>query len=147
MTDESGLVECPACGHMNIAGEDECEQCSSALSDLSRPRAHSPIERSIHKIRVRALNPRIALTVPPHATIAQVLRLLVEHSVGCLVVVDDDGKPVGIFSERDALLRLNVDYAAHLQRPVSDFMTPRVETLAGTAVDAGHGRTLPELVR
>jgi CBS domain-containing protein len=128
---ELGLVPCPACGHPNIPGVDECEECSSPLSHLSKPKAQAqlPIERSIHQVRIRALNPRPPLTVPPHAAVSDVLKLLVQHGVGCVVVTDGDGRPVGIFSERDALMRLGVDYAARLQQPISQYMTPAVETL------------------
>jgi CBS domain-containing protein len=128
---QPALIDCPACGHPNIPGADECEECSSPLIELTKPlaQAHSSIERSIHKMRIRALHPRSPLTVPPHAPVREVLALLVDRGVGCVVVVDGDGRAVGIFTERDALLRLNVDYAAHLDAPVSKFMTPAVETL------------------
>jgi IMP dehydrogenase len=36
-------------------------------------------------------------------TVADAVSILVEHEIGALVVVDDDGKPVGMFTERDVL--------------------------------------------
>ena len=88
--------------------------------------------------------------VEPGAPVSLVLQLLVAHAVGCAVVVED-GEPVGIFSERDALLRLNVDAAEHGDRPISDFMTPNPQTLdienkiafALQRMDAGGYRHVP----
>ncbi len=36
-------------------------------------------------------------------TVADAVSILVEHEIGALVVVDSDGKPVGMFTERDVL--------------------------------------------
>jgi CBS domain-containing protein len=44
------------------------------------------------------------------------------------MVVEND-KLVGIFSERDALMKLNVDAAKFLSRPISQFMTADPVTL------------------
>jgi CBS domain len=37
-----------------------------------------------------------------------VLRLMVEHGIGCVVVADNN-LPLGIFSERDALRKINIE--------------------------------------
>jgi CBS domain-containing protein len=60
--------------------------------------------------------------------VRDVLKLLVDRSIGCVLVVDG-GKLAGIFSERDALLRLNVDAQALGHEPVSKYMTSPVESL------------------
>jgi CBS domain-containing protein len=50
------------------------------------------------------------------------------QKIGCIIVVD--GQTVaGIFSERDALLRLGVDAPQLWDRPIREFMTPQPETL------------------
>ncbi len=41
------------------------------------------------------------LTVRPHASVREALESLAEHDIGALVVVDEHGGAVGIFSERD----------------------------------------------
>jgi len=43
------------------------------------------------------------VTVQPEQTIRQALALLADHNIGALVVVDRDGGPVGILSERDVV--------------------------------------------
>ena len=42
-------------------------------------------------------------SVAPHRTVKEALALLVQFHVGALLVLDDDGHPVGIVSERDVL--------------------------------------------
>ena len=54
--------------------------------------------------------------------------MLVNKGIGCVVVVRDE-QVVGIFSERDALLRLSTKAAELKSRPVSEFMTPNPRML------------------
>ena len=56
------------------------------------------------------------------------LKLLASKRVGCVFVVEED-QIVGIFSERDALMRLNPRFSALRDRPIAEFMTPSPETL------------------
>ncbi|MGH7137711.1 MAG: CBS domain-containing protein [Pirellulales bacterium] len=122
------MTECPYCGVENIDGADHCEECQQPLDYMSKPRASTPIERSLMKDRVAALHPKPPLTVAPEQPVGEVLRQMAEHHVGC-VMVGRDGQIAGIFSERDALDRLNVNFAALGDQPVSQFMTPSPETV------------------
>ena len=56
------------------------------------------------------------------AHVGDVLKKMVDEGIGCVMVVDRD-KLVGIFSERDALMKLNADAPKFLARPISQFMT------------------------
>lgn len=144
------MAECPYCGVENIDGADLCEECQQPLDFLSKPRASTPIERSLVKGLVSSLEPRPPLTVSPDQAVGEVLTLMVERHVGCVIVERDD-KVLGIFSERDALDRLNVDFARLADRPVSQFMTPSPETVDSDAriafavhkMDVGGYRHLP----
>jgi CBS domain-containing protein len=68
------------------------------------------------------------------------------------LIVEHD-KAVGIFSERDALMRLGVNYANLTSRPIRDFMTPNPETVNLTdriafalhKMDLGGYRHIPVL--
>ena len=67
-------------------------------------------------------------------TVLSVVRLLAERRIGCVPVVDD-GKVVGIFSERDLVYRVAREGAAVLDRPVRDIMTtPAITTDGETPV-------------
>lgn len=76
-------------------------------------------------------------TVPPDASVHELLRRLAEHHVGALVVSEDGTTPVGIVSERDVVRRL-VDHGPDLlARPVSAIMTREVRTCGpGEGVEA-----------
>ena len=73
-----------------------------------------------------------ALTVIASTPVRDVLQLLHTRRVGCVLVVEQD-KLVGIFTERDVLLRLGADAAAYGDRPVSEFMTANPQTLEANA--------------
>ena len=68
------------------------------------------------------------VTIPPQRTIRDALALLAEHNVGALIVVDGDGPPVGILSERDIVRHAVRDDARVFTRCVSDLMTRNVIT-------------------
>jgi CBS domain-containing protein len=74
---------------------------------------------------IRLLLPRSPLGVSPSATLRDAVAIMREHHVGCVLVVDA-GRLVGILTERDLLLKVEV---ADLSSPVADFMTPEPETL------------------
>ncbi|MBL9123882.1 MAG: CBS domain-containing protein [Planctomycetaceae bacterium] len=146
------MTTCPYCEHENIDGEDECEECRQPLSFLSKPRAATPIEQCIVKDRIGVLFPQPPFTVRSTTPIGEVLQLLVDQRMGCALVVDE-GVLQGVFTERDALFKLNVDYADLLAQPVSKFMTPNPEIVRATdtiaialhKMDLGGYRHLPVL--
>lgn len=144
------MVICPYCREENIDGADECEGCQQPLGFLSKPRASSHVEHSLIKDRVHMLAPRKPYSVDAATPVGDVVRLMVDRAVGCMIVVSG-GEMVGIFTERDALLRLNVDAARHAARPVKDFMTAAPETIQSDAsiafalhkMDVGGYRHMP----
>lgn len=143
-------MKCPNCGHTNIEGADTCEECQQSLVELSRPRAVTSVDRTLHREKLAKLQSTDPITVNPATAVGDCLNLLVEKSIGAVLVVDGT-QLVGIFSERDALMRLNTDSADLLDRPVSEFMTPDPETLTVEAklafalhkMDVGGYRHIP----
>ncbi|CAO3430750.1 CBS domain-containing protein [Azospirillum endophyticum] len=67
----------------------------------------------------------------PDDTVAAVTRLLTEHRIGAVLVMDD-GQPVGILSERDIVRAVARDGAAALDRRAADLMTRDLITGAPT---------------
>lgn len=61
-------------------------------------------------------------TARPEQTVREALALLAEHNVGALVVIDDQGRPVGILSERD-IVRSAVRDEQLFGRPLQELMT------------------------
>lgn len=144
---------CPFCGHENIPGADECSHCQQPLVFLSKPQARTPLERSILKDRVSVLNPREPMLVHRDVPVAEALRRLVNWKIGSVLVVDGNEQLVGIFTERDALLRIGTTIDDAGQSAVSNFMTPAPMTINDTdpialalqKMDLGGYRHLPVL--
>ena len=68
------------------------------------------------------------VTTRPEATVAEVVRLLVEKRIGAVVVVDAAGQPCGMLSERD-LARGLAEYGNRLlEMQVARLMTSEVVT-------------------
>lgn len=73
-------------------------------------------------------------TIGPEAGVATLIAELAAHNVGALPVVDD-GRLVGIVSERDVVRRLHDGGAALLELRVADIMTTSITTCSpGDAV-------------
>ena len=74
-------------------------------------------------------------TVPPHATVFEAVQKMVAARIGAMLVVDD-GKLVGIFSERDVLVRVVSLHRDPLTTPVAHVMTIDPVTIdASTSVE------------
>ena len=71
---------------------------------------------------VSQLPKRRALTVPPDMTIDQACKLMRVDKLGCVFVVDDQGRPMGKFTERQ-VLKL-ICGCVPLEEPVSKHMVP-----------------------
>jgi len=119
---------CPACSSDVIEGEEFCEKCHYPLVDFGKPTPRSTLERNIVQDTIRCLSPKSPLIATPETPIGEVVRLLTEKELGCIVIARDE-LILGIFSERDVLLKLNAAAQKMLTRPVSEFMTKSVETL------------------
>jgi CBS domain-containing protein len=124
----TGTILCPYCDAENIEGADECDACGEALTDLSVRLPSSSVEADLLRDRIERLWPKTPATVTPDTAIRDVLNKMVDAKIGCVMVVDK-GKLVGIFSERDALMKLNTDASKFMKRPISQFMTPDPVTL------------------
>src|SRR5215472_16660 len=97
---------CPHCAFNNLPGSEQCENCHTDLTQLDRPVAQDRVERSLMEDVVGKLKPRQAVTLPPSATVEQAIRVMLSHDIGAVLIVDDGGKLLGIFSERDLLTKV-----------------------------------------
>lgn len=78
---------------------------------------------------ISALNPSVPITINASATLAKAVRRMNAHKIGCLLVTDDDDKLLGIFTERDVLMRVAGLVDDLSTATVSDYMTPHPITL------------------
>jgi CBS domain-containing protein len=73
--------------------------------------------------------PRKPVVVAPNTPVGEVLKILVNNTIGCVMVVEGE-KILGIFTERDALLKLNTQAGELAGRPISEFMTANPQILS-----------------
>jgi signal-transduction protein with cAMP-binding, CBS, and nucleotidyltransferase domain len=142
---------CPTCGWDNLPGNEECVNCQQDLTPLDRPMAQNCVERSLMEDEVKGLRPRKAITCRPQMPIQAAIQAMLASDIGTLLVTDDDGKLLGIFSERDLLTKLMGVHQNYTHLCVGDFMTPNPETVgihdtlnfALHKMDGGGYRHLP----
>jgi CBS domain-containing protein len=82
---------------------------------------------------------RAVTTARPDATLLDVSAKLAAKKIGALVIVGEQGRVVGIMSERDVIRAIGEKGAAALDAPVSEFMTRHV-------VSAQESQTIDELM-
>jgi CBS domain-containing protein len=92
-----------------------------------RPLEEQRLGEAILGAQIRALDPAPAVTVPSTATIRQALDIMSKGDTGA-VLVAEEGRVRGIFTERDVLRRVAAA-GVDLSRPVTDVMTPDPEAL------------------
>ena len=99
---------CPSCGHDNLEGMDRCENCMKSLRDLDVPRAEATagLVRSVMEDNLSRLDQMEPLTVRPEEPALEVARRMKDAQTGCALVLDGEGKLVGIFTEHDVLRKL-----------------------------------------
>jgi CBS domain-containing protein len=144
---------CPHCSYDNLPGTEQCENCLADLAQLDRPVAQDRVERSLMEDTVRELSPRQAITLGPMTTVKQAIEVMLGSDIGAVLIVNEGGELIGIFSERDLLTRVANPTVDETMRPVKDFMTPNPETVRLTdtlgfvlhKMDCGGYRHLPVL--
>jgi CBS domain-containing protein len=123
---------CPSCGYDNIEGADRCEECVTSLFNLDAPRTDSAagLARSVMENDLSNLDSEF-LSVTPDTSAGEVVNQMKQARLGCALVLDD-GKLVGIFTERDLLSRLTGKTAPPPTTPVKDLMSANPEVLLET---------------
>ena len=123
---------CPQCGHDNVPGSEDCSRCGQDLTQFDRPLPQDRVERSLMEDPVSALHTKRPVTVTPMTTVAEAIRVMLQHDIGVVLVVDAQGSLVGIFSERDVLLKVAGIRDNYAGLAVQEFMTPNPETVTET---------------
>jgi len=72
------------------------------------------------------LKGREVFTAPPDTPLHEIAKLLGIHRIGCIVIAEDDGKVIGIVSERDIVREIARAGASVLKEPVEACMTKSV---------------------
>jgi len=68
------------------------------------------------------------ITVEAEATVREAVELMNRNEIGCLVVVDEEEKPVGIITERDLLKRVLAKRKDPIRSKIRDIMSKPLVT-------------------
>jgi CBS domain-containing protein len=114
-------MTCPVCQWQNFEGDDLCENCGADLRASDTPEPATGFRGPLLGVHLDELGAPEALTVDGEADVAEVIRRMHRDGIDCLLVTEG-GRLAGIFTDRDALLKLAGRGPEH--RPVRELMTP-----------------------
>jgi len=98
-------VICAVCGYLNIQGEDECANCGSDLRTVDIPSPSTGLEDRLVRDHLDRVHGRDPILVAPDTPVRAALRQMQDQRANALLVGDGDHLQ-GIFTERDALLKV-----------------------------------------
>lgn len=93
---------------------DEVDQAPEETTEIQDILTDEPIS---------ALKPNVPITVDATTSLEKAIRQMNTHNVGCLLVTDANDRLIGIFTERDVLLRVTGLVADLATATVGEFMT------------------------
>lgn len=98
-------------------------------------------ETSVFTQSVRnIMEPRKLLTAPPQTTVLQAAAMMAKKHVGAVLVVEDE-RLIGIFTERDAVFRVIARKLDPAATPLAEVMTREPKTI-GPDKSFGHAMLL-----
>lgn len=94
------------------------------------------LRQNILTAPVSELDLRKIATVKPDTTVRQAVATMREHQLGCVIVVDSLGKPIGKFTERQ-VTKLLLDDTSKLDEPIKNHMLASADPVRDTDSIAG----------
>jgi CBS domain-containing protein len=113
-------VICPVCQWQNFLGEDVCENCGADLWRSDTPEAPTTFHGRLLGMHLDRLGAPRPVTVDAELSVGRAIERMRRESIDCLLIVED-GALVGIFTDRDAVLK--VGSTVDDPRPLSEVMT------------------------
>lgn len=98
------------------------EEFVDPLQNYDPKKYDDPLEKALAEETVAAIQTTPVATVTPETPVQKAVEILAGLKVACLLVVKD-GQLVGVFSDRDALERVAIEYERVKTQPVREFMT------------------------
>ena len=112
---------CPVCNFGNYPGDDTCANCGADLWALDTPEPATGFHGRLLGRHLEELGAPAAVTVDGSADVVELVERMHRDGIDCLLVTED-GRLAGIFTDRDAILKMAGRGLEH--RPVRDLMTP-----------------------
>jgi 2-oxoglutarate ferredoxin oxidoreductase subunit beta len=98
-------VVCPVCRFDNFQGEDSCENCGADLRTSDIPQQAESFTGRLMGEHLDALGVGPPPSIDSDTQVVEAIARMHRETIDCLLVMED-GALVGIFTERDAVLKL-----------------------------------------
>jgi CBS domain-containing protein len=98
-------MRCPTCGFDNLLGSDVCDNCGSDLAGRDVPEPATAFHSRLLGEHLDALVIAAPDVVEPSTDVDEAIRRMHADGTDCVLVVDG-GRLVGIFTDRDAVLKV-----------------------------------------
>jgi len=98
------------------------EEFKDPLENYDPKDYSDPVERALAEEPVTAIHHTPFTAVPPDTPVEEAIELMAQKGISCLLVEEDE-KLIGVFSERDALMKVALDLEELADSPISEFMT------------------------
>ena len=92
------------------------------LENYEPPSYDDPLEKALAEKDVTEIQTRPYAAVSPNTTVEEALKRLQGDDIACLMI-EEEGKLVGIFGDRDALDKVALEFDSVKDCPVRDLMT------------------------
>ncbi len=83
---------------------------------------------SLKKDLVKHLQPKPPLVASPDTEVREAIQMMRQNNTGCVIVCDDQGRAVGIFTERDVLRRV-IGERVEMDSPIKDVLTAELASV------------------
>jgi len=98
-------VICPVCQWQNFLGEDVCENCGADLWRSDTPEQATSFHGRLLGLPLDKLGAPRPVTVDGEVSVADAIERMKRDSLDCLLITER-GRLVGIFTDRDAVLKI-----------------------------------------
>ena len=112
---------CPVCRFGNFTGDDTCANCGADLWNVDTPQAVTSFRGRLLGMHLDELGAPEPAVIDVGASVDSAVMRMRNEGVDCLLVTDQ-GALVGIFTDRDAILKIAGRPTAG--RTIGDVMTP-----------------------
>lgn len=113
-------MRCPVCGFENLLGSDVCDNCGSDLAGHDTPQSPTTFRGQLLGEHLDALGIAPPETIDAAADVNDAIRRMHDKGIDC-VLVTEAGRLVGIFTDRDAVVKLAGQSSR--SQPIADLMT------------------------
>ena len=98
------------------------EEFQDPLENYDPREYDDPLEQALVENEVGTIRHAPFTSISPDTTVEEAIQQMASLHVACLLVAEGD-KLVGVFSERDVLAKVGLEFDAAKDKPIREFMT------------------------